>query len=208
MKYLLLAFHFILIPAILSSQSKDFDLQLQSAIPSEDNMNASSGETFGNSHTTVSNSPLFSQGIFGNNENRFITLLGGYASAEGDAGFHIEAARVFQPRGFGIGAFTSFIRIPKVNYTNWTITGLQLRAGAARGDVKPYGVFDFGMFNLTYTDGDVTLRTATLDLGGGIEKSIGGKSSILFDFRWKRFLDYKGERDAFTIWTFNAGLKF
>jgi hypothetical protein len=143
-----------------------------------------------------------------NKENRFITLLGGYASAEGESGFHFEAARVYQPRSFGFGAFTSYIRIPKVNYSNWTIAGLQLRVGAAKGKIKPYGVFDFGMFNLTYEDGEITLRTGTVDLGGGIEKSIGEKSSFLLDFRWKRFLDYRGDRDAFTIWTINAGVKF
>lgn len=68
-----------------------------------------------------------------------------------------------------------------MNYSNWTITGLQLRAGAAKGEIRPYGDFDFGMLNLTHNDGKVTLGTGTLDFGGGIEKYIGAMSSFLVE---------------------------
>jgi hypothetical protein len=155
----------------------------------------------------VSNPKAFSPNFFGKKENRFLSILGGYASAEGESGINFELARGFQPKGFGFGAYTSFVRIPKVNYSNWTITGLQLRASAVNGEIKPYGIFDFGMFNLSYSNEKVTFRTGTVGLGGGLEKSMGDKSFLL-DFRWKSFFDYKGERDAFTMWTVNAGIKF
>lgn len=157
---------------------------------------------------SIANGNGYSPAWFGNKENRFTTLLAGYAAAEGESGIHLEAARIIQPQSVGFGAYMSYIRMPKVNYSNWTIAGLQLRAGAKEGEIKPYGVFDFGLFNLTYSNEDLTFRTGTVDLGGGIEKSIGEKSSFLLDFRWKRFFDYKGERDGFSMWTFNAGIKF
>lgn len=209
MKYILFAFHFVFITTIVNGQFKDFGLQLQSSVQSTKSTEDSTDEIFTTLPTAINgtiNTP--STTLFGKKENRYLTLLGGYVSVEGESGIHLEFARIYQPRSFGFGAYTSYIRIPKVNYSNWTITGLQLRAGAANGQIKPYGVFDFGLFNLTYTNADVTFRTGTVDIGGGIEKPIGEKSSFLFDIRWKRFFDYKAEREAFTMWTINAGIKF
>lgn len=208
MKYKLLAFHFVFITTMVCGQFID-DSQKMRASHSDESLKDSDEDVIVTLPTSVegTNNPP-SPALFGKKENRYLTLLGGYVSAEGESGIHLEFARIYQPRSFGFGTYTSYIRIPKVNYSNWTITGLQLRAGAANGQIKPYGVFDFGLFNLTYTNEDVTFRSGTLDLGGGIEKPIGEKSSFLLDFRWKRFFDYKAERDAFTMWTINAGIKF
>jgi hypothetical protein len=134
--------------------------------------------------------------------------MAGLAIAEDQPGFHIEMTRGYQPSAFGFGVFTSFIRIPEVDFSDWTILGLQLRAGPQRGKTKPYFVFDYGIINMVFMEDDVNMRSATLDLGGGLEINMQGSSSFLLDFRWKRFLDYQGERDAFTVWTINAGLKF
>lgn len=204
MKNLLLALPFLLISVVVMGQFKQGQYEIHSFI----NSAASPDAILPISQMPEMNLSIQSPTLFGKKENRFTTLLGGYAAVEGESGFHLEAARIIQPHGFGFGAYMSYIRIPKVNYSNWTIAGLQLRAGAKEGEIKPYGVFDFGLFNLTYSNEDLTFRTGTVDLGGGIEKPIGEKSSFLLDFRWKRFFDYKGEHDGFSMWTFNVGIKF
>lgn len=140
--------------------------------------------------------------------NRFTSLLAGLALAEDQPGVHIELMRGFKPGSFGFGIFTSFIRVPAPDYSAWTILGLQLRAGPKTGNTKPYFIFDYGMFNMVIIDDDLNMRTANLDLGGGVEIPTGGGSSFLVDLKWKRFMDYKAERDPYTIWTNNVGLKF
>lgn len=208
MKYLLLALPFLLISVVVKGQFKETGLQYQHEILPSANSEAASDSVLSISHMPEMNLSIQSPTLFGNKENRYTTLLGGYATVESESGIHLEVARIIQPHGFGFGAYTSYIRIPKVNYSNWTIAGLQFRAGAKEGEIKPYGVFDLGLFNLTYNNEDLTFRTGTVDLGGGIEKPIGEKSSFLLDFRWKRFFDYKAERDGFSMWTINAGIKF
>lgn len=139
---------------------------------------------------------------------RFTSLLAGLALAEDQPGIYIEYTRGLKPGSFGFGAFTSFIRVPALDYSAWTILGLQLRAGPKTGTPRPYFVFDYGMFNMVIIDDDLNMRTANLDLGGGVEIPAGGRSSFLVDLKWKRFMDYKAERDPYTIWTINVGLKF
>lgn len=139
---------------------------------------------------------------------RFTTVLAGVAISDDQPGYHFEFARGYQPSVLGVGAFSGFMRIPDMDFSDWTIVGLQLRASPQLSDVRPYFVFDYGIINMVVIDDKVNMRTASLDLGGGIEKQMGGSTAFLLDFRWKRFLDYQGERDAFTVWTINAGLKF
>jgi len=139
---------------------------------------------------------------------RFTTVLAGVAISDDQPGYHFEVARAYQPSFLGVGAFSGFMRIPDMDFSDWTIVGLQLRASPQLSDVRPYFVFDYGIINMVVIDDKVNMRSATLDLGGGLEKQIKGSSAFLLDFRWKRFLDYQGERDAFTVWTINAGLKF
>jgi hypothetical protein len=205
MKNLILTFHFICLTAIVKGQSHDFVVVPQNNMPTANVSKESTGIISGNSHGDKASKALE---LYDRKTNRSDILLAGYVSMKGKSGIHFEAVRVYQPRGFGFGAYTSFIRIPEVNYSNWTIAGLHLRAGAADGEIKPYGVFDFGILNLTYNDRKTTLRTGAVGLGCGIEKSIGKNSSFLFDVRLKHFFDYKSERDAITMWTFNAGFKF
>ncbi|MBX2961237.1 MAG: hypothetical protein KF687_01920 [Cyclobacteriaceae bacterium] len=138
---------------------------------------------------------------------RHTMFLGGIAATDGRAGINLEVGGGYQPGGFGVGAYTSFISIPSTDFSSWTIVGLQLRGGPQSGEIKPYFLFNYGMINLNFVSEKVNLRTATLDLGGGIEKPL-NKNALLFDIKWKRFVDYKGERDGFTIWTFSVGLKF
>ena len=140
--------------------------------------------------------------------SRFTSLLAGLALADDHPGVHIEFMRGFKPGSFGFGIFTSFIRVPAIDYTDWTILGLQLRAGPESGNAKPYFIFDYGMFNMVVIDDDLNMRTANLDLGAGVEIPAGGKSYFLVEAKWKRFMDYKAERDPYTVWTINVGLRF
>lgn len=149
-----------------------------------------------------------------NDKIGYFTFLGGVAILNGDVGFHLEAAGGIHPRrsNIGFGPYMSIIRIPQVNFTNWTIGGLQLRLASRDDHSRPYGLFDFGVINFQYGDeikNKVTFRNASLGLGGGYEFGVGRDvNAVPLDFRWKRFFDYVGKRKEFTIWTISTGIKF
>ncbi len=103
MKDILLAFLVIFITATTKGQFKD-DVQLLSNIPSNEFPKDSTEVILEILQPLNANSLSASPKLFKIRENRFITLLAGYASAEGESGIHFEAARIYQPRGFGFGA--------------------------------------------------------------------------------------------------------
>jgi hypothetical protein len=134
-------------------------------------------------------------------------ILGGLALTDDHAGINLEFGGGYQPGSIGFGAYTQLISVSSVDFTSWTIVGMQLRGGPQAGEVKPYFIFDYGLINLVAIGNIANMRTATFDLGGGIEKSL-RKNAWLIDLKWKRFVDYKGERDGYTVWTISTGLKF
>lgn len=140
--------------------------------------------------------------------NRYISIMAGMAILDDEIGFHAEASVKYQPRIVSFGAFTNFVRVPQQHFSNWTLIGMHLGVTPTLGPVSPYISFDYGMFNFQIINSDANFRTGSLGLGGGVEHEIAHRVSVLFDFRWKRFVDYGGERDAFNVWAISAGVKF
>ncbi len=141
-------------------------------------------------------------------ENKATELLVGLAINDGSGGYHLSAAHGWQGKSFGLGVYTSFLNTPSNKFSNWTILGLQTKVRVGDGSIKPYGVFDFGLFNLQTINDDVNMRTASLDLGGGIDKELKSGNGLLIDARWKWLVDYAGKREAIRVFTFNVGLRF
>jgi len=139
---------------------------------------------------------------------RAIELLGGLAINDGNSGYHLSAAAGPQWKHFGFACYTSFLNTPSNKFSNWTILGLQLKGIGGEGDVRPYGVFDFGLFNFQTINEKVNMRTASLDLGGGVDKALKSGNGLLIDARWKWLVDYGGSRDTIGIFTVNVGLRF
>lgn len=140
--------------------------------------------------------------------NRAIELLGGLAVNDGNSGYNLQAAVGPQWNHFGFACYTSFINTPSSKFSNWTILGLQLKALGAEGDLRPYVVFDFGLFNFQTINDNVNMRTASLDLGVGIDKAIRNGNGFLVDLRYRWLVDYAQKRDAIGIFTLNVGLRF
>ena len=140
--------------------------------------------------------------------NRAIELLGGVAINDGSAGYHLSAAVGPQWKHFGFATYTSFLNTPSVKFSNWTIIGLQMKVLGGEGDIRPYGVFDFGLFNLQTVNDKVNMRTASFDLGGGIDKALKNGNGLLVDARYKWLVDYGGKNDTIGIFTVNVGLRF
>ena len=139
---------------------------------------------------------------------RAIELLGGVAINDGEGGYHLSVAAGPQWKHFGFATYTSFMNTPGNKFSNWTIIGLQLKPIFSEGEIRPYGVFDFGLFNLQTINDKVNMRTASLDLGGGIDKGLKNGNGLLIDARWKWLVDYGGESDAIGVFTLNVGLRF
>lgn len=139
---------------------------------------------------------------------RTIELLGGLAINNGNAGYHLSAAAGRQWNHFGLATYTSFLNTPSVKFSNWTIVGLQMKVLGGEGDIRPYGVFDFGLFNFQTINEKVNMRTASFDLGGGIDKELRNGNGLLIDARMKWLVDYAGKRDAIKVFTLNVGLRF
>lgn len=134
-------------------------------------------------------------------------LIGGLAINSGDAGYNVSLAHGLQWRHFGMAAYTSFVNTPK-KFSNWTIIGLQTKVLGGEGDIKPYGVFDFGLFNLQTIGEKVNMRTASLDLGAGVDKVFKNGNGFLIDARMKWLVDYAGKKDAIKVFTLGIGLRF
>jgi hypothetical protein len=141
-------------------------------------------------------------------KNRAFEVLGGVAINEGSAGYHVSATNAWQGKSFGLGVYTSFLNTPSTKFSNWTIIGLQMKVRAGNGSIKPYGVFDFGLFNFQTINDKVNMRTASLDLGGGIDKELDNGNGLLLDVRWKWLVDYGGKREAIRVLTLNVGMRF
>lgn len=140
--------------------------------------------------------------------NRAVELIGGVAINDGSAGFNFHADVGPQWKHFGSATYTSFLSNPSIDFSNWTILGLQLKVLGGEGDLKPYGLFDFGLFNFQTINNDVNMRTASLDLGGGVDKGLKNGNGLLIDARFKWLVDYAGKRDAIRVFTVGAGLRF
>jgi len=140
--------------------------------------------------------------------NRAVEILAGLAINDGSAGYHFSVAAGPQWKHFGMATYTSFLNTPGNKFSNWTIIGLQLKPIFGGDNIRPYGVFDFGLFNLQTISGKVNVRTTSLDLGAGIDKPLKNRKGLLIDARWKWFVDYNGERDAIGVFTLSAGLRF
>lgn len=140
--------------------------------------------------------------------SRSIELLGGLAINDGSSGYNLQLGMGPQWKSFGMGIYTSFLNTPSNKFSNWTIMGLQMKVRAANGDIKPYGLFDFGLFNLQTINDKVNMRTASLDLGGGIDKELKNGNGLLFDARYRWLVDYGGERETIGVFTLCVGLRF
>jgi hypothetical protein len=152
---------------------------------------------------------FFSVSAFGQlREKRAVSLLAGLAVSDGSSGYHVEAAGGFQGDHFGLGVYTDFVGIPSREFSNWTILGMQMKFLAGNGSIKPYGLFDFGLFNFQTNNDDVNMRTASLDLGAGIDRSLRSGNGVLLDARWKWLVDYAGKRDAVKVFTLSLGYRF
>lgn len=141
-------------------------------------------------------------------KNRATEIIGGVAVIDGDAGFNISASSGSQWKHFGLSAYTSFLSAPSRQFSNWTIVGLQMKLLGGSGDLKPYGVFDFGLFNFQTMKDKVNMRTASLDLGGGVDKTMKNGNSLLIDARFKWLVDYAGERNTIRVFTVGVGIRF
>lgn len=140
--------------------------------------------------------------------NRAVELIGGIAVNDGTAGFNLHADVGPQWKHFGFASYTSFLSNPSIEFSNWTILGLQLKVIGGEGDLRPYGLFDFGLFNFQTIKEKVNMRTASLDLGGGVDKGLKNGNGLLIDARFKWLVDYAGKNDAFRIFTLGVGLRF
>lgn len=140
-------------------------------------------------------------------EKRAVNLLGGIAVNDGAAGYHLEAAGGFQGKSFGFGIYSALLSNPSIEFTNWTIIGLQTKFLFGEG-LRPYGLFDFGLFNFQTIRDDLNLRTASLDLGVGVDKPMRSGNALLFDVRWRWLVDYAGEWDARRVLTVGIGIRF
>lgn len=141
-------------------------------------------------------------------EKRALNLLGGLAVSDGASGYHVELAKGFQKKAFALGVYTGFVGVPSIEFSNWTILGLQTKVLFREEGIRPYGLFDFGLFNFQTITDDVNMRTASLDLGLGIDKGLRNGNGFLFDVRWKWLVDYAGEWDARRVLTIGAGIRF
>lgn len=139
---------------------------------------------------------------------RAIELLGGAAFNDGSGGYHVSVAAGPQWKHFGMATYTAFMNTPSNKFSNWTIIGLQFKPIFSEGPIRPYGIFDFGLFNFQTINDKVNMRTASFDLGGGIDKELKNGNGLLIDARWKWLVDYGGERATIGIFTLNAGLRF
>ena len=140
--------------------------------------------------------------------NRAFELIGGLAIVDGTAGYNISAAMGPQWKHFGFATYTSFLNTPSTKFSNWTIIGLQMKVLGGEGPIRPYGLFDFGLFNFQTVNEKVNMRTASLDLGGGIDKGLKNGNGLLIDARFKWLVDYAGKRNAVRVFTLGAGLRF
>lgn len=141
-------------------------------------------------------------------EKRSINLLGGLAVNDGASGYQLEVAGGFQGKAFGLGVYSGFLSNPSIEFTNWTIIGLQTKVLVGDGGIRPYGLFDFGLFNFQTISEDVNMRNASLDLGLGIDKGLQNGNGLLLDLRWKWLVDYAGEWDPRRVFTFGVGIRF
>lgn len=139
---------------------------------------------------------------------RSTELLGGLAINDGSSGYNLQVGLGRQWKSFGMSMYSSFLSIPSRKFSNWTIMGLQMKVRAAGGDIKPYGLFDFGLFNFQTINEKVNMRTASLDLGGGIDKELKNGNGLLFDARYRWLVDYGGERATIGVFTLCVGLRF
>lgn len=141
-------------------------------------------------------------------EKRAINLLGGLAVSNGASGYHLEASGGYQGKGFAFGVYTGLVSTPPIEFTNWTILGLQSKLLFGDGEIKPYGLFDFGLFNFQLISDDLNLRTASLDLGLGIDKALRSRNGFLLDVRWRWLVDYAGEWAPRRVLTVGVGMRF
>lgn len=139
---------------------------------------------------------------------RSTELLGGLAINDGSSGYNVSFGTGAQWKSFGMSMYSAFMNTPSNKFSNWTIIGLQMKVRAANGDIKPYGLFDFGLFNLQTINDKVNMRTTSLDLGGGIDKELKSGNGLLFDARYKWLVDYGGERPTIGVFTLCVGLRF
>jgi hypothetical protein len=139
---------------------------------------------------------------------RAVPVLGGVALMDGDPGYYVEGGIRYEPRAVGFGVFTSFLRVPNQEFSNWTILAAQISVTPQIGFVNPYLTVNYGMFNFQLIEDKVNFRTCTLELGGGIENKFATWASFMVDFRWKGFFDYGAQRDPFNSWVLSAGSKF
>lgn len=140
--------------------------------------------------------------------HRAVEILGGLAINDGNAGYHLHVDAGPQWKHFGLASYTSFVSNPSVKFSNWTIAGLQMKVLGNGGGIRPYGLFDFGIFNFQTINEKVNMRTASLDLGGGVDKALKNGNGLLIDARFKWLVDYGGTRQSIRIFTLSAGLRF
>jgi hypothetical protein len=151
---------------------------------------------------------LFAPLISFSQKIRSTELLAGIAINDGSPGYNLSLSTGPQWKSFGMGIYTSFMNTPAIEFSNWTIIGLQMKVRAPEGIIKPYGLFDFGLFNLQTNNDKVNMRTASLDLGAGIDKEMKSGNGLLFDARYKWLVDYGGERETIGVFTLCVGLRF
>lgn len=141
--------------------------------------------------------------------NRSLELIGGLAVQNGTSGYHVGVAGGRQGEHFGMAISSHFLNTPGNKFSNWSIMGLQMKGLFGDRPFKPYGLFDFALFNLQTINDDVNMRTIAFNLGGGIDKPFArGDSAFLADIRWKWLVDYKGERTAIRVFMVSFGIRF
>lgn len=140
--------------------------------------------------------------------NRAVELMGGLAINNGNSGYHLHAAAGPQWNHFAFGIYSSFLNTPSNKFSNWTILGMQFKGLVGEGSLKPYGVFNFGLFNFQTINEKVNMRTASLDLGAGINNTLRNGNAFLLDLRWKWLVDYAAKRETIGVMTLSAGMRF
>lgn len=141
-------------------------------------------------------------------QRRAVELLGGAAVNEGAGGYNLALSLGPKWEHFSAGMNMQFFSIPSREFWNFTIAGLQMKVLAGNDKINPYGVFGFGLFNFQSINDKINMRTASFDLGAGIDKPLRNNNGFLIDVRWKWLVDYKGERETAGVLALSVGLRF
>ncbi|HZY79727.1 MAG TPA: hypothetical protein VFE50_09400 [Cyclobacteriaceae bacterium] len=141
-------------------------------------------------------------------QRRAVEVLGGAAVNNGAGGYNLALSLGPQWEHFAVGSYMSFISTPSNKFWNFTIAGLQMKVLAGNDQIRPYGVFGFGLFNFQGINDKINMRTASFDLGAGIDKPMKNGNGFLVDGRWKWLVDYAGKRETIGVLTLSVGLRF